>query len=64
MREADAILLIVAALGQEQLAHLLKTAALCQLDVLVEVHTLEEMDRALDCNAKIIAHQQSQSRDL
>jgi indole-3-glycerol phosphate synthase len=51
---ADAILLIVAALGQEELAHLLKTAALCQLDVLVEVHTLEEMDRALDCNAKII----------
>ena len=51
---ADAILLIVAALEQEQLAHLLKTATLCQLDVLVEVHTLEEMDRALECSSKII----------
>jgi len=51
---ADAILLIVAALGQDQLVHLYKTAGLCQLDVLVEVHTLAEMDRALDCDAKII----------
>ena len=51
---ADAILLIVAALEQERLVHLFKTAELCQLDALVEVHTLEEMDRALDCGAKII----------
>jgi indole-3-glycerol phosphate synthase len=51
---ADAILLIVAALEQEQLIALQKTAELCQLEVLVEVHTLGEMDRALDSGAKII----------
>jgi indole-3-glycerol phosphate synthase len=51
---ADAILLIVAALTQEQLVHLHEVAALCQLDALVEVHTLGEMDRAIDCGAKII----------
>src|SRR3954465_6392757 len=51
---ADAILLIVAALQQEQLVSLLQTAALYQLDVLVEVHTLEELDRALETEATII----------
>jgi indole-3-glycerol phosphate synthase len=51
---ADAILLIVAALEQEQLVHLHKTAELCQLDALVEVHTIGEMERALDCGARII----------
>lgn len=51
---ADAILLIVAALEQEQLASLYKTAELCQLDVLVEVHTREELERALDIGAKLI----------
>lgn len=51
---ADAILLIVAALARTQLAELLATAALYQLEVLVEVHTLEELDCALDCDARII----------
>ncbi len=51
---ADAILLIVAALTQEELAQLLATAATCQLDVLVEVHDREELDRALETDAKII----------
>jgi len=51
---ADAILLIVAALEQEQLKHLLAVATAFQLDVLVEVHTLEEMDRALETEARII----------
>ena len=51
---ADAILLIVAALGQEQLISLLETAALYQLDALVEVHTLAELDRALETEARII----------
>src|SRR3954453_1146997 len=45
---ADAILLIVAALEQEQLVSLLETAALYQLDALVEVHPLAELDRALE----------------
>jgi len=51
---ADAILLIVAALEQAQLEALYKTADLCQLDVLVEVHTREELDRAIDLGAKLI----------
>lgn len=51
---ADAILLIVAALEQAQLAALHKTAVDLQLDVLVEVHTLAELDRALEIDAKLI----------
>jgi len=51
---ADAILLIVAALEQEQLVSLLETAALYQLDALVEVHTLAELDRALETDAQLI----------
>lgn len=51
---ADAILLIVAALEQEQLVRLHDCARQCQLDVLVEIHDLEEMERALDCGARII----------
>ncbi|HSH40106.1 MAG TPA: indole-3-glycerol phosphate synthase TrpC [Chthoniobacterales bacterium] len=51
---ADAILLIVAALEQQQLVALLEAAALYQLDALVEVHTLDELDRALETDAKIV----------
>jgi len=51
---ADAILLIVAALSQGQLGSLLETAALYQLDALVEVHTLGELDRALETDARLI----------
>jgi indole-3-glycerol phosphate synthase len=51
---ADAILLIVAALNQDQLNFLLETAATYQLDALVEVHTLAELDRALQTPAEII----------
>jgi indole-3-glycerol phosphate synthase len=51
---ADAILLIVAALSQEQLVTLLETASLYQLDALVEVHTLAELDRALETEARLI----------
>lgn len=51
---ADAILLIVAALEQEKLVELLETAALYQLDALVEVHTLAELDRALETEATLI----------
>jgi indole-3-glycerol phosphate synthase len=51
---ADAILLIVAALEQSELEALNKTAETCQLDVLVEVHTREELDRALDLGANLI----------
>src|SRR5256714_3117670 len=51
---ADAILLIVAALSQENLVALLETAALYQLDALVEVHTLAELERALETDARVI----------
>lgn len=45
---ADAILLIVAGLNDEELKRLYGTARDFQLDVLVEVHNLEEMERALE----------------
>jgi indole-3-glycerol phosphate synthase len=51
---ADAILLIVAALDQEQLIQLLEAAETYQLDALVEVHMLEELERALETSAQII----------
>jgi indole-3-glycerol phosphate synthase len=51
---ADAILLIVAALTDEELLSLQDTARSVQLDVLVEVHDLAEMDRALDMGADMI----------
>jgi indole-3-glycerol phosphate synthase len=58
---ADAILLIMAALETEQsagsgrrLVDLLQAAQKYQLDVLVEVHTLDELERALHAGAEII----------
>ena len=51
---ADAILLIVAALEQSDLTRLYDIATMLGLDVLVEVHTREEFDRALDCGAAVI----------
>jgi indole-3-glycerol phosphate synthase len=51
---ADAILLIAAALEQKQLVDLLSAGAKYQLDALVEVHTLAELNRALDAGAEII----------
>ncbi|MDE1171899.1 MAG: indole-3-glycerol phosphate synthase TrpC [Verrucomicrobium sp.] len=51
---ADAILLIVAALDDPTLERLYQLARTVQLDVLVEVHTLREMDRALELGADIV----------
>ncbi len=51
---ADAILLIVAALEQDELKRLLDVAHTCQLEVLMEVHNVEELDRALETDARII----------
>lgn len=45
---ADAILLIAAALRDEKLRELAQVARGLELDVLVEVHTGEELDRVLD----------------
>jgi indole-3-glycerol phosphate synthase len=58
---ADAILLIVAALSQEELAGLRKRAAEFQLDVLCEVHDEEELGRALETDCDLIG---VNSRDL
>jgi indole-3-glycerol phosphate synthase len=51
---ADAVLLIVAALDQGTLGDLLRAAADIGLGVLVEVHTAEELDRALCLGAPVV----------
>nr|WP_106783394.1 indole-3-glycerol phosphate synthase TrpC [Lysinibacillus timonensis] len=51
---ASVILLIVAALSDEQLKTFYDYATTLELDVLVEVHNEEELDRALRINPKII----------
>lgn len=51
---ADAILLIVAALDDELMKRLYHTAKDLMLDVLVEVHDLPEMERALELGADLI----------
>src|ERR687898_894459 len=51
---ADAILLIVAALEQEELARLHDEARGLDLDCVVEVHTEEELEAALSVDAEVI----------
>lgn len=58
---ADAILLIVAALEQQELRALAKRALELDLDVLCEVHDEEELGRALDAGCDLIG---VNSRDL
>jgi indole-3-glycerol phosphate synthase len=58
---ADAILLIVGALPQDQLIRLALKAAQFRLDVLCEVHDEEELGRALDAGCEMIG---VNSRDL
>ncbi|CAN5436967.1 indole-3-glycerol phosphate synthase TrpC [soil metagenome] len=55
MAGADAILLIVAALSDGELLNLREFAETrIGLDALVEVHSAEEMKRAIDCDARLI----------
>jgi indole-3-glycerol phosphate synthase len=51
---ADAVLLIVAALTDADLAMLMKTASSAGVDPLVEVHTLEEAKRAVAAGAPAV----------
>ena len=51
---ADAVLLIVAALRDDDLRLLFEEAALLDLDCLVEVHDERELDRALELEAEVI----------
>jgi len=51
---ADAVLLIVAALSQEQLMSLSTSARSHGLDVLCEVHDRQELDRALEAGCNLI----------
>jgi indole-3-glycerol phosphate synthase len=58
---AGAVLLIVAALSDVELAAFVELAHRCGIDALVEVHSSEEARRALDCGAGIVGVNQ---RDL
>ncbi len=51
---ADAILLIVGALGQRQLVELHRAAAALGLAALVEVHDEDELHRAIDAGARLV----------
>jgi len=51
---ADAVLVIVAAVEQGQGAELLAAAGAAGLDVLVEVHTAEELERAVALGATLV----------
>ena len=51
---ADMVLLIVAALEQNALVSLVERAVSIGLVPLVEVHTEQELDRALDAGAQVI----------
>jgi indole-3-glycerol phosphate synthase len=58
---ADAVLLIVAAMGDADLRRLMSTAADRDLGTLVEVHSVDEAKRAIDLGAAVIG---VNSRDL
>lgn len=52
--DADTFLLIVAALSDETLSELLALGRVMHMEALVEVHTREELDRAIAAGARII----------
>jgi indole-3-glycerol phosphate synthase len=61
---ADAVLLIVAALAQSELASLYELARELALDVLVEVHDRGELRRALELQADLIGINNRDLRDF
>ena len=52
--EADCILLIAAVLNDNQMTELAETAANLGMDVLVEIHNAEELDRVLQLNVSML----------
>jgi indole-3-glycerol phosphate synthase len=61
---ADAVLLIVAALDDAQIASLYESATDMGLDVLVEVHDRDELQRALALGAEIVGVNNRDLRDF
>jgi indole-3-glycerol phosphate synthase len=61
---ADAVLLIVAALGERELAALHEQALALGLDALVEVHDEHELRRALEVGAELIGINNRDLRDF
>jgi indole-3-glycerol phosphate synthase len=51
---ADAVLLIAGALDRDDLTDLLEEVRTWHMEALVEVHTEEELDLALDCGAEVV----------
>jgi indole-3-glycerol phosphate synthase len=62
--DADCFLLIVAALGDPELRDLLAVGRELGMEALVEVHTREELDRALAAAAKLIGINNRDLRNL
>ena len=61
---ADAVLLIVAALGHAELQGLHDEARAIDLDCLVEVHDADDLERALDVDCDVIGINNRDLRDL
>ena len=61
---ADAVLLIVAALADEDLRLLWEEAAALDLDCLVEVHDEDDLERALDLDPEVIGINNRSLRDM
>lgn len=61
---ADIVLLIVAALDDTQLAHLLKLTHELGMTALVETHTREEIERAIAAGARVIGINARNLKDL
>jgi indole-3-glycerol phosphate synthase len=61
---ADAVLLIVAALADEDLRLLWEEAGTLDLDCLVEVHDEEDLERALDLDPEVIGINNRSLRDM
>ena len=64
LKQADAILLIVSLLKPDEIKSMIKLAENCGLDVVVEVHDIEESKIAIDCGAQIIGVNNRNLRDF